>query len=521
MITCSKCGAIHPDDSKFCDECGEDLAIKCPVCGASARPQAKFCPQCRNRLNGTASEAKIFKDNVIAGDVNASTNTTVVTNNYGPSFTDMEDVVCGECGEIIPGRLKIFNKCKDCGKYFCNKHLENQICQSCKNERSLSPFEYERRSNNKYAILGLKNLNEISVEIPSFVESIEDGAFEGARLICVTFHNGIVKIGARAFANCKDLSNIHFPSSLYVIGEEAFYGCSNLSAEAPRGVRIGSNAFQGTAYDNLQREQQRKAEEARKQEELRKAEETRRIREAEERRKAEEAQRIREAEEKRRAQKTPEIGEWESFIRTFKYEKIQSSGTYKITGVKDKTLSTVKIPEFVTEIGDLAFLEHRKLAHITLSNSMTSIGEGAFAHCVSLINLTIPNSITNIGKSAFKDCKCLNSITISSSTTSISDYTFKGCTSLTSITIPNSVTSIGDGAFSYCPNLQSITIPKSVKSFGHYTFADCTKLLYITYNGTISQWKTISFGKHCFEKYPYNLVYCSDGIFHISDLEQM
>ena len=252
MIKCTNCGATHPDDSNFCDQCGEDLVINCPACGATARPTAKFCPKCRNRLNGNASEEKIFKDNVIAGDVNASTSTTIVTNNYGPSFSDFDDAFCGECGEIIPNRLKIFSKCKDCGEYFCNKHLNNQICHSCKNERLLTPFIFEKRANNKYAILRLKNLHEISVDIPSFVESIEDGAFEGSHLIHVTFHDGLIKIGNRAFANCKDMGDVSFPSSLRIIGEEAFYGCLNLSTEISSTIRIGTNAFHGTINDSRQ-----------------------------------------------------------------------------------------------------------------------------------------------------------------------------------------------------------------------------------------------------------------------------
>ena len=104
----------------------------------------------------------------------------------------------------------------------------------------------------------------------------------------------------------------------------------------------------------------------------------------------------------------------------------------------------------------------------------------AFYNCEVLTSVTIPNSVTNIDGWAFRDCSSLTSVTIGSGVTSIGECAFDGCSSLTSITIPNSVTSIGNFAFSGCSSLTSITIPNSVTSIGGYAFQNCSSLTSIT-----------------------------------------
>ncbi|MGP1503778.1 MAG: leucine-rich repeat domain-containing protein, partial [Treponema sp.] len=86
------------------------------------------------------------------------------------------------------------------------------------------------------------------------------------------------------------------------------------------------------------------------------------------------------------------------------------------------------------------------------------IGDWAFSNCTSLTTITIPNSVTEIGNRAFSYCTSLTTITIPNSITEIGEGTFYGCGSLTTITIPNSVTKIGDWAFENCTSLTSATI---------------------------------------------------------------
>ena len=133
-------------------------------------------------------------------------------------------------------------------------------------------------------------------------------------------------------------------------------------------------------------------------------------------------------------------------------------------------IEEVEIPDTVTEIGDYAFHNFRKVKKINIPNSVTSIGVEAFETCYSLTSITIPDSVTSIGKHAFMEC-----------------------TSLTSVTITKGVTSIGLQAFFNCSSLTSIT-----------------------YNGTQSQWNSISKDSTWKDNSVIKTITCTDGVIQIN-----
>ena len=134
---------------------------------------------------------------------------------------------------------------------------------------------------------------------------------------------------------------------------------------------------------------------------------------------------------------------------------------------KNKSITSVVIPNSVTSIGNFAFYEN-KLTSVTIPNSVTSIGDQAFAYN-QLTSVTFPNSVRSIKERAFYDNQ-LTSVTIPNSVTSIGLAAFAN-NQLTSVTIPNSVTSIGLAAFTY-NQLTSVTIPNSVTSIGTSAFSN-------------------------------------------------
>ena len=157
-------------------------------------------------------------------------------------------------------------------------------------------------------------------------------------------------------------------------------------------------------------------------------------------------------------------------------------------------MTSVTIPNSVTSIGNVAFLNCSSLTSVTIPNSVTSIGERTFQYCSSLTSVTIPNSVTSIGYEAFYGCSGLTSVTIGNSVTSIGSEAFYGCSGLTSVTIGNSVTSIGWYAFSGCTSLTSVTIGNSVTSIGRYAFEGCSSLTSVILGTSVKVIEEYAFG---------------------------
>ena len=135
-------------------------------------------------------------------------------------------------------------------------------------------------------------------------------------------------------------------------------------------------------------------------------------------------------------------------------------------------LTSVEIPDSVTEIASFAFAACSHLVSLTIPNSIKSIGSHAFDGCLSLKSITLPENIEIINGFVFNDCQSLDSITIPSKVIKIDDFAFSDCNNLKSIIIPDSVTEIRCGAFENCRKLKSVTIPNSVSSFGKGDFGD-------------------------------------------------
>ena len=156
-------------------------------------------------------------------------------------------------------------------------------------------------------------------------------------------------------------------------------------------------------------------------------------------------------------------------------------------------LTSITIPDSVTEIGYGTFNGCSSLTSVVIGDSVTSIGNSAFSYCSNLTNITIPNSVTSIGSSAFEYCTRLESIEIPNSITNIGDKAFYNCTSLTSVVIPDSIISMGSYTFEDCTSLANVSIGNGVVNIGSAVFRDCTSLSNITIPNSVT-----SIGKQTF-----------------------
>lgn len=140
------------------------------------------------------------------------------------------------------------------------------------------------------------------------------------------------------------------------------------------------------------------------------------------------------------------------------------------------SLTSVTVPDSVTNIGDGAFYYCTGLTNVTMSTNIVSIEAHAFGFCYSLTGIMIPNGVTSIGHEAFRYCASLTSIMIPNSVTYVGDCVFFQCTGLTNAIISTNLTRITFRAFSCCFSLTTVTIPVSVTNIGQRAFQDCVSL---------------------------------------------
>ena len=116
----------------------------------------------------------------------------------------------------------------------------------------------------------------------------------------------------------------------------------------------------------------------------------------------------------------------------------------------------------LTEIPKNTFKNCVSLKDINFGN-VHSIGTSAFDTCTSLTSVNIPDSVTNIGDHAFSGCSSLVIDKLPTNVTVYDDGVFNECKAFTLSEIPEGVTKIWSGAFAGCEFPDSITLPVSIK----------------------------------------------------------
>lgn len=189
-----------------------------------------------------------------------------------------------------------------------------------------------------------------------------------------------------------------------------------------------------------------------------------------------------------------------------------SLGGYEVTEIGELAfhyygsgVTSLTLPEGLTVINSLAFLDCDKLESVTIPDSVTTIGDHAFWGCSSLKSVAIPKNVEKIDSGAFKDCLSLSEITVDSANKYFSadgngvlfnkDKTelilYPAGNARTSYAIPDSVKTIGYLAFSQADNLTAVTIPDSVTSTDMCAFSECENISDVYFSGSKNQWSVI------------------------------
>lgn len=135
------------------------------------------------------------------------------------------------------------------------------------------------------------------------------------------------------------------------------------------------------------------------------------------------------------------------------------------------------IPEGVTWIGDLAFLECVNLTGIlSLPSTLRGISYMAFEGCKFTCELLLPQNLNSLGFSAFRGCRGLyGNLILPEGLSEIEESVFSGCSNFSGdLNIPKNVKKIEYGAFSGCSGLNGrLTLPDGLESIGNNAFSSC------------------------------------------------
>ena len=193
-------------------------------------------------------------------------------------------------------------------------------------------------------------------------------------------------------------------------------------------------------------------------------------------------------------------------------------GAHAFEGCSSMTNLAFQSNSNLATIGDYAFNGCSALNKaLNLPNSVTTVGEYAFYGCVAIPSLTIGTSMESIGGYAFWNCPAMATVTfnatncstmvtdsqysvfnsgtgngvttpivtlnIGNNVTRIPDFAFQNSTNMThAITIPNTTTYIGSYAFYGCFAIPSLTIGEGVTTIGGYAFWNCPNLATVNFN---------------------------------------
>lgn len=185
---------------------------------------------------------------------------------------------------------------------------------------------------------------------------------------------------------------------------------------------------------------------------------------------------------------------------------IVSIGSFAAT-----TISSVSLPNTVTNISNRAFKNCTNLAAIDLGDSVEVLGTEAFYHCTALDSLLLPPALRSIGRQAFegctalhgviaippavvtlpngafKECRSLQGVVLSGSVTKVGQECFASCDSLASVQLSAGVDTLDAGAFAFCRNLSVIALPPTLCAIGYGAFEGCHSLVSVSIPDSVGQ----------------------------------
>lgn len=405
--------------------------------------ECKITLVCKNDSTHVLTEAMTISNEVTKEPTCTEEGTKLYTASFtidGVTYTDTKTEKLGMVNHTMNG-----NECVNCD-YAFTEGLEYTLSED----------------GTYYIVSDIGTTTETEIYIPSEynslpVLSIGDNAFSSEEITKVVIPNGVTSIGNSAFKWCNSLESIIIPNSVTSIGSSAFNQCrSLLSITIPEGLTSigGATFYQCVLLTSITI-----------------------------------------------PSTVTSIG-MNAFYQCYELrnitipDNVTSIGLNAFFGCTSLEYNTLGNGKYLGNNENpyvvLVRTISKEITEIDIHNDTKLIYSYAFENCTALTSVAIPDGVTNIGEEAFSGCTSLGNVTIPNSVTSIGGSAFKDCTSLVSITIPNSITSIETRAFYNCSSLASITIHDSVTSISGAAFYNCTSIENVYFTGSQEQWNAIT-----------------------------
>lgn len=116
----------------------------------------------------------------------------------------------------------------------------------------------------------------------------------------------------------------------------------------------------------------------------------------------------------------------------------------------------------------------RDLELIVIGEKVRRLPKGLYTGNTNIINVTLPKSIEILDPEVFANCVNLEYVALTDNITTISDHAFSDCSKLTGLHWPLHITTIGSDAFRNCSALKVVSLPEGVKTVGSWAFFLCS-----------------------------------------------